>query len=354
MSTVDGTPRSLVELLGVSKTFRVRLGGHGYGQLRAVDGVDLLIEEGTTVGLVGESGSGKSTVARLALRLVDPTSGRIHLAGTDITDVKGRQLRALRQSMQLVFQDPNSFDPLTSIGDSIAEALRTHQKFDREGRRLRIRELLDLVGLSGRLAVRNPRELSGGQLQRASLARALAVGAKFIALDEPVSSLDASTQAQVVNLLVQLQRDLGVAYLFITHDLSLVGHVSNRLAVMYLGRIVESGPCSEILASPLHPYTRALLSALPVIDPTRRPPGRIVLTGDVPSPLNPPSGCRFRTRCPAAMSICSEVDPAPVAIGPVTVRCHMYGQEPTRLTNASPIGPISVKGGPVPPLEKEE
>ena len=321
---------------------------------RAVDGVDLLVEEGATVGLVGESGSGKSTVARLALRLVDPTSGRIRLAGADITDTKGRELRALRQLMQLVFQDPNSFDPLTTIGDSIAEALRTHHKFDRDGRRMRIGELLDLVGLSRRLTLRTPRELSGGQLQRASLARALAVGARFIALDEPVSSLDASTQAQVVNLLIELQRELGLAYLFITHDLSLVGHVSDGLAVMYLGRVVESGPCSEILASPLHPYTRALLSALPVIDPSRRRMERVVLTGDVASPLNPPSGCRFRTRCPAAMSICSQVDPAPMTVGQVTVHCHLYSQGHTSSMNTSVMGPISVRGGSVPPLEKEE
>jgi oligopeptide transport system ATP-binding protein len=354
MSTAVGTRRPLVELVGVSKTFRVRLGSHGHGQLRAVDDVDLLVEEGATVGLVGESGSGKSTVARLALRLVDPTSGRVRLAGTDITHVKGRELRSLRQTMQLVFQDPNSFDPLASIGDSIAEALRTHQNLDRDSRRLRIEELFNLVGLSRRLTGRNPRELSGGQLQRASLARALAVGARFIALDEPVSSLDASTQAQVVNLLVQLQRELGVAYLFITHDLSLVGHVSNGLAVMYLGRIVEIGPSREILASPLHPYTRALLSALPVADPSRRRTGRIVLTGDIPSPLNPPSGCRFRTRCPAAMSVCSEVDPAPVTVGTVTVRCHLFAPEPVAASFSSPIDLNSATDGSVPLTKKEE
>lgn len=329
MTMMVETAPPLVELAKISKSFRVRIHGRGHGQLRAVEGVDLAIESGTTVGLVGESGSGKSTLARLALRLIDPTSGRVHLDGRDITDVQGRELRALRQNMQLVFQDPNSFDPLGSIGDGIAEALRAHGDLDRGAQRVRIAELLDLVGLSRRLIGRTSRELSGGQLQRASLARALAVGARFIALDEPVSSLDASTQAQVVNLLIRLQRELGIAYLFITHDLTLVGHVSSRLAVMYLGRIVESGPSNDVLGSPNHPYTRALLSASPVADPTRQRTNRIILSGDVPSPLNPPSGCRFRTRCPEAIPICSEVDPPPLVVGRSTVCCHLFAPDPS-------------------------
>jgi len=295
--------------------------------VHAVDGLDLTIPRGETVGLVGETGSGKSTVARLLLRLLPPTSGSVFLEEKDVTGTSGRELRALRRKMQLVFQDPySSFDPLTSIGDSIGEALKVHTMLDRSARRDRTAELLSQCGLAPNLAGRRPAELSGGQLQRAAVARALAVAPALVALDEPVSSLDVSTQAQVINLLSELQDRVGVAYLFISHDLSVVRHVSHHIAVMYLGKLMEIGLAEAVYDRPQHPYTRALLSAVPVPDPLRqRGRERIVLSGDIPSPADPPSGCRFRTRCSSAMEICAAVEPPPTRLADRTVYCHLYG-----------------------------
>ena len=284
---------------------------------------------GQTLGLVGESGSGKSTVARLLLRLLRPTAGRVLLGSDDITEAKGAHLRMLRRRMQLVFQDPySSFDPLAPIGSSVGEALRVHTEMSRAERDRRIAELLDQVRLPAAFARRRPRELSGGQLQRAAIARALAADPELLALDEPLSSLDVATQVQMVELLAELQERLGVAYLFISHDLNLVRSLSHQVAVMYLGRIVEEGPVDELYRAPRHPYTQALLSASPSMDPARRQ-RRIVLVGDIPSPLQPPSGCRFRTRCPHAMEVCATTEPADSHIDGLTVRCHLVDPRKT-------------------------
>jgi oligopeptide/dipeptide ABC transporter ATP-binding protein len=317
----------VASLVGVSCHFSVRLPGRGKGTVYAVDGVDLAVPKGQTLGLVGESGSGKSTVARLLLRLLAPTSGRVLLGSDDITEAKGAQLRTLRRRMQLVFQDPySSFDPLAPIGSSVGEALRVHTEMSRTERDRRISELLDQVRLPAAFARRHPRELSGGQLQRAAIARALAADPELLALDEPLSSLDVATQVQMVELLAELQERLGVAYLFISHDLNLVRSLSHQVAVMYLGRIVEEGPVDALYRAPRHPYTQALLSASPSMDPARRQ-RRIVLEGDIPSPLQPPSGCRFRTRCPHAMEVCATTEPSDSHIDGVTVRCHLIDRQ---------------------------
>jgi oligopeptide/dipeptide ABC transporter ATP-binding protein len=325
----------VAELVGASCHFSVRLPGRGKGTVHAVDDVDLAVQARTTLGLVGESGSGKSTVARLLLRLLRPTAGRVLLGGEDITGLRGTQLRVQRRRMQLVFQDPySSFDPLASIGSSIGEALTVHTHLNRLMRERRTAELLDKVRLPAAFASRRPRELSGGQLQRAAIARALATEPELLALDEPLSSLDVATQVQIVELLGDLQDDVGVAYLFISHDLNLVRSLSHRVAVMYLGRVVEEGPVDTLYASPRHPYTQALLSASPRIDPvTRRQ--RIILEGDIPSPLDPPSGCRFRTRCRHAMEICANEEPPQVSVDGLTVRCHLVSQ-PTIAVSSTP------------------
>jgi oligopeptide/dipeptide ABC transporter ATP-binding protein len=314
---------AVAKLVGVSCDFSVRLPGRGKGTVHAVDDVDLTVVSGKTLGLVGESGSGKSTLARLLLRLISPSSGQIVLGGDDITRVKGAPLRTLRRKMQLVFQDPySSFDPLATIGSSVGEALAVHTELDSATREERTAELLDQVRLPASFAKRRPREVSGGQLQRAAIARALATDPELLALDEPLSSLDVATQVQIVDLLGDLQDRLGIAYLFISHDLNLVRSLSHRVAVMYLGRIVEEGPTEELFSSARHPYTQALLSASPSIDPARRRL-RIVLEGDIPSPMNPPSGCHFRTRCRHAMEVCALEEPSARDIGGLTVRCHL-------------------------------
>jgi oligopeptide/dipeptide ABC transporter ATP-binding protein len=288
-----------------------------------MDDVDLAVTRGKTLGLVGESGSGKSTLARVLLRLIPATDGQVLLGGEDITDVKGARLRTLRRRMQLVFQDPySSFDPLATIGASVGEALLVHSELGRSERDRRVAELLDQVRLPTSFARRHPRELSGGQLQRAAIARALATEPELLALDEPLSSLDVATQVQMVELLSELQGRLGIAYLFISHDLNLVRALSDEVAVMYLGRIVEEGPVDALYASAHHPYTQALLSASPTMDPALRR-RRIVLEGDIPSPLDPPSGCRFRTRCRHAMEICATAEPEANEIDRLTVRCYL-------------------------------
>jgi oligopeptide/dipeptide ABC transporter ATP-binding protein len=303
-----------------------------HGFVHAVDHVNLTIAPGTTMGLVGESGSGKSTLGRLVLRLLDPTAGQIVFDGRDITALGPRELRQVRRHIQVVFQDPHSaFDPTASILASIREPMQTHLNTGAAVQRERAQHLLDLVGLAPHYLDRFPSELSGGQLQRVAIARALTLEPKLIVLDEPVSSLDVSTQAQVVNLLRELQQRLGLAYLFIAHDLSVVRHVSNRISVMYLGRIVEEGPAESVYTTPRHPYTEALLSAIPVPEPVRqRARTRVVLAGDIPSPANPPPGCHFHTRCPRVMDVCREVDP-PAFVAPdgTTTFCHLHTTGPT-------------------------
>ncbi|WP_237106581.1 ABC transporter ATP-binding protein [Nonomuraea sp. MG754425] len=282
-----------------------------YGPVRAVDGLSLEIGEGEVLGLVGESGSGKSTVGKCVLRLTEPTSGTIELAGRDITHLQRRAMRPLRRDVHMVFQDPfSSLNPRFSIERIVAEPLLRHKVTDRREVSRRVGAMLERVGLRQEMRKRFPHELSGGQRQRVGLARALILEPKLVVADEPVSALDVSVQASVLNLITDLQRDMGFSCLFITHDLSVVEFLADRIAVMYLGRIVESGPTADIFAGPRHPYTQALLSAAPVADPVKqRERRRIVLGGDVPSPLDPPPGCRFHTRCPLAYDECRVTEP---------------------------------------------
>jgi oligopeptide/dipeptide ABC transporter ATP-binding protein len=323
----------LVSARGVEVHFPIRSGGirrRETGAVRAVDGVDLDIHRGETLGLVGESGCGKSTLGNALLHLVPPTGGTITFDGTDITGLRGRGLRDLRRRAGMVFQDPYaSLDPRRTVAQTVAEPLEVHGlRSGRRERAARVTELLELVGLDPAVAGRYPHEFSGGQRQRVGIARALAGEPDFLVCDEAIASLDVSVQAQVLNLLRRLQRQLGLTLLFVSHDLSAVRHISDRIAVMYLGRIVEIGPATAVGTSPQMPYTQALLSAVPVPHPelerTRR---RVVLKGDVPSPAAVPSGCRFRTRCPYAFEPCDDVDPAlqPVGAPGQLAACHLHG-----------------------------
>ncbi|MHB1296443.1 MAG: ABC transporter ATP-binding protein [Anaerolineae bacterium] len=304
----------LVEVKDLKMYFPITRGivvQHHVGDIKAVDGLNFGVRRGETLGLVGESGCGKSTTGRCILQLYRATAGQVRFDGQDITAMKGEPLRRMRRRMQMIFQDPYaSLNPRMTVGNIVGEPLDVHNMLPPRERRDRVQELLQIVGLNPYFVNRYPHEFSGGQRQRIGVARALAVQPDFIVCDEPISALDVSIQAQIINLLEDLQDQFGLTYLFIAHDLSVVRHTSDRIAVMYLGKIVELTDRASLYSTPLHPYTRALLSAVPIPDPAvEAQRQRMILEGDVPSPANPPSGCRFRTRCPMCIDVCSQVEP---------------------------------------------
>ena len=322
----NGAP--LVSVQNLVKHFPIR-GGILYrtvGEVHAVDDVSIEIQTGETLGLVGESGCGKTTAGRVILRLIPASGGKVSFQGKDVFGVRGDALKQLRRDMQIIFQDPySSLDPRMPVGDIIGEGLIVHGIGSRSERDQAVREMMNLVGLRPQYARRYPHEFSGGQRQRIGIARALILHPKFVICDEPVSALDVSIQSQILNLLRDLQQQFGLTYLFIAHNLAVVRYISDRIGVMYLGKLVELAATDDIFRHPLHPYTQALLSAIPQPDPTLKRQ-RIVLTGDVPSPINPPSGCRFHTRCPIARKVCQETEPEFRHVGGgQTVACHAVG-----------------------------
>jgi oligopeptide/dipeptide ABC transporter ATP-binding protein len=335
---------SLLELQGVKRYFKVKGGGlFKPNMVKAVDGVDLSVQRGTTVALVGESGSGKSTLGRVALGLQPVTEGNVIYGGQDLTSLSAGERRRLRQKMQIVFQDPfGSLNPRLPIGDQIEEGLHAHGNRNRVDRRKRVDHMMDLVGLPSEYTARYPHEFSGGQRQRIGIARALALEPEFVVLDEPVSALDVSIQSQVLNLLADLRTEKGLTYMFISHNLDVVGYFADRVAVMYLGKVVESGPVDQVFLKPQHPYTIALLSAVPKIE-AHDTADRLILKGEIPSPINPPSGCRFRTRCWLREQLgnperCSTEEPllaaSPRALD-VAVACHFPLEDGAAATTMS-------------------
>jgi oligopeptide/dipeptide ABC transporter ATP-binding protein len=319
---------ALLSVKGLTKYFPVFKGvvrSRRVGEIKAVDGVSFAITARETLGLVGESGCGKTTTGRLILRLLEPSGGEVRYRGVDLLSLRPRAMDAYRRKLQIIFQDPYaSLNPRITVGDAIGEPLIAHGIADRKAARERVLQLLDVVGLAPFHYNRYPHEFSGGQRQRVGIARALVLEPEFIVADEPVSALDVSIQAQIINLLERIQAEFGLTFLFISHDLGVIRHISDRVMVMYLGKIVEMAAADELFTHPLHPYTQALLSAIP----SARPgvvKERIILSGDVPSPLNPPSGCRFHTRCPKALPQCKAEEPSWKAVGNAhAVACHLY------------------------------
>ena len=328
MTTLN--PNLLIDVRDLEMHFPVTQGvifQSRVGDIKAVDGVSFQIMRGETLGLVGESGSGKTTLGRCILQLLRPTGGQVRFRGQELTELSGKEMRSLRRELQVIFQDPyGSLNPRMTVGSIVEEPLIIHKQGNKEERKRRVGELFEVVGLNPGMMDRYPNEFSGGQRQRIGIARALAVNPTFIVCDEPVSALDVSIQAQVINLLGSLQERFDLTYLFIAHDLSVVRHISDRVAVMYLGKIVEITGRDQLYQDPKHPYTRALLSAVPIPDPVvEASRERIVLTGDVPSPIDPPSGCSFHPRCPFAMDVCREVTPVLKATSEGhSVACHLY------------------------------
>jgi oligopeptide transport system ATP-binding protein len=317
----------MIEVVDLARHYRSR-----DGVVRAVDGVSFSVPRGETLGLVGESGCGKSTTARLLVALERPTAGRILLDGTDVTAARGATLRALRRRIQLVFQDPHaSLNPRRTVAATLTEVLRVHRLATGDAARSRVTDLLDMVGLPASVASRHPHQLSGGQRQRVGIARALAVQPEVLILDEPVSALDVSVRAEVMNLLTRLRADLGLTYLFISHDLGMVRHLSDHIAVMYLGRIVETGPWQQLSDSPAHPYARSLHDAVPVADPTLdRATTHRTLPGEIPDPATPPPGCHFHPRCPLVEDVCRTADPALLPLSPHHhAACHVVTRAAT-------------------------
>jgi peptide/nickel transport system ATP-binding protein len=318
---------ALLEIRDLKKYFPVAAGllARATEYVKAIDGVNLDVEDGETVGLVGESGCGKTSLGRCVVRLIEPSGGSVAFEGQDLATLPGAAMRAMRRRLQMIFQDPyGSLNPRMRVGEIIGEGLRIHGLANGRELKSRVQELMGRVGLRADSYDRYPHEFSGGQRQRIGVARALAVNARFIVADEAVSALDVSIQAQILNMLLDLQQDLGLTYLFISHDLRVVEYISDRIAVMYLGKIVEVAPAGELHNGAKHPYTRALLSAVPVPEPSRKGT-RVVLQGDVPSPINPPAGCSFHPRCPFAIKRCAEEMPALEFSGKHGVACHVFG-----------------------------
>jgi len=335
----NGEAPPLLEVVGLKKHYPVRKGmfSRTVGQILAVDGIGFIIEAGETLGLVGESGCGKSTAGKAILKLIDPTAGTVKVRGERIDQLTRAEMRPYRRELQVVFQDPySSLNPRMNVGDIVGEPLRNYGIAGGADLERRVAQLFEKVGLRGEAMQRYPHEFSGGQRQRIGIARALALNPSLIVCDEPVSALDVSVQAQVINLLMDLQAEFGLSYLFVAHDLAVVEHISHRIAVMYLGKIVELTDKKALFANPLHPYTEALLSAVPLPDPDAKR-DRIILKGDVPSPINPPSGCRFHTRCPYAFDRCSQEEPPMQEILPGHhVACHLRDAGPAGVTAVVP------------------